>query len=257
MPKIIGLLILNLYTTVILAETFNGAVASNFAYSMKALVHEFEKGSSHTVNLSFGSSGKIYAQIVNGAPFDMFFSADQVKPLRLQKEGWVVQGSLFTYAQGQLVLWSPKAEALAHGLQTLTLGKFNKLALANPKLAPYGAAAHQVLQSLGITNISQNKWIQGENISQTYQFVRSGNVDLGLVAWSQVKLHNQPNQGAYLIIPENLYQPIYQDAVLLKRASKNKAALAFIQFLKQDKAHQIILSSGYKLPTQLDMDTEL
>lgn len=222
-------------------------MASNFTHTMKSLITEFEKNSPHRINLSSASSGKIYAQIINGAPFDLFFSADQSKPMRLQKENWIVAGSRFTYAQGQLVLWSMKKELVSDGVETLSAGNFKKLALANPRLAPYGEAANQVLKKLGLVYLTQAKWVQGENISQTFQFVRSANVELGFVALSQVQLLLDQNKGGFWQIPENYYQPIYQDAVLLKRASGNLGALAFIEFMQGEKAKQLILRSGYKL----------
>lgn len=227
------------------AEEINVAVASNFNAPMKMLVKEFESLSKHQVKLSFGSSGKIFAQIRHGAPFHVFFSADQTKPIALENAKLVKPGSRFTYATGALALWSSREGFLEEPQARLQTGDFNRLALANPKLAPYGTAAVQVLESFQAREITQKKWIQGENIAQTFQFVASGNADLGFVAVSQI-LQNQGAGGSHWIIPTAFYEPIRQDAVILKNAETNQAAIAFVEFIKQAKAQQIIESFGYR-----------
>lgn len=229
------------------AEKINIAAASNFTAPMKAIIKQFEKTSHHQIKVSFGSSGKIYAQIKHGAPYALFFSADKKKPLALEKEGLVSDGSRFTYAIGALALWSSTLQDI-NSPARLKEESFNKLAIANPKLAPYGFAAMEVLDHLDLSQSSRAKWIQGENIAQTYQFVGTGNADLGFVALSQV-LSNQ-GQGSYWIVPHDLYNPIQQDAVLLKKYQANKAAQAFWQYMQSAEAQNIIQSFGYHLPKQ-------
>ena len=234
------------------AEPLSVAVASNFTLPMKVLAKEFEKQSGHKLRVSFGSSGKFYAQIKHGAPFQVFLSADQAKPSALEKEGWGVSGSRFTYATGRLALWSSKENFIDEQLSTLKSGQFNKLALANPKLAPYGMAAVQVLDNLKLTQASQHKWVKGENIAQTYQFVSTGNSDLGFVALSQIinldKTLNTNNikHGSAWIIPSDLHQAIHQDAILLKRGKDSQAAQQFITFIKTPKAKNMINHYGYQ-----------
>jgi len=234
------------------AQSVSVAVASNFTHPMKALVKEFEKQSGIQVRVSYGSSGKFYAQIKHGAPFQVFLSADQAKPAALEKEGWGISGSRFTYATGRLALWSSKDSFIDENLSPLKAGQFNKLALANPKLAPYGIAAVQVLESLNLTQSSQHKWVKGENIAQTYQFVSTGNSDLGFVALSQIinrdkgKNNKDIKHGSAWVIPNNLHQPIHQDAILLKSGKDNQAAQQLMRFIKNKEAKTIISSYGYE-----------
>jgi molybdate transport system substrate-binding protein len=229
------------------AEQTNIAVASNFTHTMKALIRVFEKTSKHQIKASYGSSGKIYAQIKHGAPFQIFFSADQNKPLALYNEG-LTTAKPFTYALGALALWSSNADFKNKELQKLQSGEFNKLSLANPKLAPYGIAAMEVLGNLELLEPTRKKWLQGENIAQTYQFVGTGNADLGFIALSQVI-----NQSDYWPVPTKLYQPIRQDAVLLKRGGNNVAAKAFLHFIRSEQGQSIIRSYGYKIePASLE-----
>ncbi|MCG8613274.1 MAG: molybdate ABC transporter substrate-binding protein [Pseudomonadales bacterium] len=227
------------------AEQTTIAVASNFNGAMTKLVAQFERQSPHHVRVSYGSSGKIYAQIQHGAPFDAFFSADQEKPIKLEQNQRIVPDSRFTYASGALVLWSTRLESVNQ--QSLLDGKFEKIALANPKLAPYGLAATQVLDQLKLRKQTLAKWVQGENIAQTYQYVYSGNAELGFVAWSQVI---EQKHAVYWKIPETLYDPIHQDAVILKRAAKNPATIDFINFLKSVEGRAIIESFGYRSSVQ-------
>ena len=221
------------------AETTHIAVASNFTVTMKALISAFEKASPHKIKASYGSSGKIYAQIKHGAPFQIFFSADQAKPSALHNAGYA-HSQPFTYAYGALALWSSQAEFKQQEIARLKAGEFNKLSLANPKLAPYGIAAIEVLNQLKLAESTRTKWITGENIAQTYQFVGSGNADLGFVALSQVI-----NKFDYWPVPAHLHNAIRQDAVLLKSGQDNAAAKAFIQFTASKQSQVIIESYGY------------
>ena len=228
------------------AEPTRIAVASNFSPAMKELIAEFEQSTTHEVKASYASSGKFYAQIYHGAPYDIFFSADQTKPLALEKEGLIISASRFTYALGGLALWSSNIDFNGQHLARLKANQFNKLSLANPKLAPYGLAAIEVLDKLALRQQTKNKWVQGENIAQTYQFVATGNADLGFIALSQVFNTSTDKQSAnYWQVPKELYNPIKQDLVLLKRGADNIAAKAFIQFIKSAKAQGIIQSYGY------------
>lgn len=235
------------------AENVHIAVASNFTHTMKELITAFEQQSTHTVKASYGSSGKIYAQIKHGAPFDIFFSADESKPAILFDEG-LTYNKPFTYAFGALALWSNNPQFKGQDLkQKLQSGEFNKLAVANPKLAPYGIAAMDVLDNLNLREATKSKWVKGENIAQTYQFVATANADLGFIALSQVisQQKSQANNApaGYWLVPSHLYTPIRQDAVLLKNAAllKDKTAAAeFIQFLNLPSSQHIIQSYGYK-----------
>ncbi len=228
------------------AETLTVAVASNFAKPIKEIVTLYEKQTQNKVRLSFGSSGKIYAQIKNGAPFDIFLSADQSKPAALEKEGDIVEGTRFTYATGRLALWSAASHLIDDKGLVLTQNKYEKLAIANPKLAPYGRAASEVLSSLKLLDVVKSKLIFGENIAQTYQFVSTGNADVGFVAYSQILHKGNIKNGSVWIVPEKLHSPILQDAVILKRAIKSKAAFGFIRFLRNNEVRTIIASYGYK-----------
>lgn len=229
------------------------AVASNFTFAMKALIAEFKETTGHSVKASYGSSGKIYAQITHGAPFDVFFSADQAKPMALEEKQLIVDGSRFTYAVGALVLWSVQTNLVDDQGAILKANAFNKLALANPKLAPYGTAAMEVLTHLNLVETTRKRWIQGENIAQTYQFISTGNAELGFVSLAQLKQTPRAKQGSSWVIPQTLYSPIKQDVVLLKRGQENTTALAFHAFVQSPKARAIIESFGYTTlnnPTQ-------
>ncbi|MFV0321462.1 MAG: molybdate ABC transporter substrate-binding protein [Alphaproteobacteria bacterium] len=228
------------------AEEIQAAVAANFTAAMKDIVAKYEEQSENTVALSFGSSGKILAQIQNGAPFQIFFSADQAKPEALEQAGLTVEGSRYTYAIGSLALWSVKADFVDADLTRLKSGDYNKLALANPKLAPYGQAAIETLEALDLTQATQDKWVQGENIAQTYQFVATGNADMGFVALSQIMDKGHVSEGSSWIVPSALYNPIRQDAVILKIAQDNEAVKDFMNYMQSDTAHAIIQSYGYK-----------
>ena len=224
------------------------AVAANFAGPAYKIAAEFEKQTGHKAIIATGSTGKFYAQIINGAPFDILLAADNETPAKLEKEGHSVAGSRYTYAIGKLVLWSVKPSVVDNRAEVLKNGGFNHLAIANPKVAPYGAAAVETLKALGVYETLQSKLVMGENIAQTHQFIATGNAPLGFVALSQVLSKNGDGkiEGSYWTVPEKLYTPIRQDAALLTKGKDNKAAAAFLDFLKTNKAaRDIILSYGY------------
>lgn len=230
----------------LLADKINVAVASNFTTTLRQLVTAFEAQSGHQVLISNASTGKLFAQINHGAPFDIFLAADHERPERLENEQKSVAASRFTYALGRVVFWNPTASSEQEGQQLLTSGARLRLAIANPKTAPYGVAAQSILKRLGLWNSNQLKLVRGENVGQTFQFVSSGAVDGGFVALSQIK-DKKPYQGAVWVVPQAFYPPIRQQAVLLKRAQDNPAAQAFMVFLKSGQARDIIQSSGYSL----------
>jgi molybdate transport system substrate-binding protein len=232
---------------VTMAGEVSVAVASNFTAPMKAIAQAFERDTGHKAILSFGATGQFYAQIKNGAPFAVLLAADDETPARLEREGVAVPGTRFTYATGKIVLWSKKADLVDTNGEILKTGKFDKLALANPKLAPYGAAAMQVLEKLNLTKQLGPKLVEASNIGQTFQFVSSGNAALGFVALSQVFENGKLKEGSGWVVPSNLYSPIKQDAVLLTSGKANVAAQALLQYLRSDKAKAIIVSFGYDL----------
>lgn len=229
------------------AELTSVAVASNFAPVMPVLAARFERETGHRLSVALGASGRLYAQIRNGAPFQVFLSADDDKPAQLEKADAAVPGSRFTYAIGALVLWSPKVAAVDAEGQVLARGGFEKLALANPRLAPYGEAAVQVLRALGLHERLQPRFVLGENIAQTYQFAASGNAELAFVALSQVWQDGRLRAGSAWIVPPQLHRPIRQDAVLLLAGRGQPAAEAFMAFLKSAPARAIIQAHGYRL----------
>ena len=229
------------------AEEVQVAVASNFTAPMKIIATDFEKASGHKVALSFGATGKFYAQIMNGAPFDMLLAADDETPARMEQEKLGVTGSRFTYAIGKLVLWSAKPGVVDDKGAVLKTNSFGHIALANPKLAPYGAAAVEVMTKLGLLSMLTPKFVQGENIAQTYQFVSTGNAELGFVALSQVYEDGKLKSGSGWIIPSTMHSPIRQDALLLINGKDNPAAAALLKYLKSDKAKAVIKAYGYDL----------
>ena len=224
------------------------AVAANFAAPMQKIAPLFEKDTGHKAILSLGSTGSFYAQIKNGGPFHILLSADDETPLKLEKEGLGIDGSRFTYATGKLVLWSKQAGLVDDAGQVLKTGNFQRIALANPKLAPYGLAAVETLTQLGILQTLQAKIVQGDNIAQTYQFVVTENAQLGFVALSQVYADGKMSQGSAWIVPSQLHSPLQQDALLLNPGKNNSAAAALMNYLKTDKAKQIIRAFGYVAP---------
>lgn len=227
------------------AKELRIAVASNFTTTVKLLTQKFEEKTQHSSKLIFGASGRHYAQIRNGAPFDIFLSADSERPKRLEQENLIVENSRFTYAIGKLVLWSLDSQLINQDSKALFQNNFSHLAIANHKLAPYGKAAYQVLNQLDLWKSIKSKTVRGENIAQTFQFVRSKNAELGFVALSQVKALSQIPQGSMWVVPDILYTPIKQQAVLLKESN---VANNFIRFLQSDEAKKIIQNAGYGLP---------
>lgn len=226
-------------------EDITVAVAANFTAAMNRIAPEFEKASGQKLVLSFGASGKFYAQIKNGAPFQVFLSADQVTPAALEKDDLAVPDTRFTYAVGALALWSAKADFIDAQANVLKMGNFNKVALANPRLAPYGAAAVEVLQRLGLEKKTQARWVLGENIAQTYQFVSTGNADLGFVALAQLMDEGRIREGSTWIVPGELHSPIRQDAVLLRKGETSAGARELLRFMREPAALAIIRSFGY------------
>ncbi|PCJ17685.1 MAG: molybdate ABC transporter substrate-binding protein [Candidatus Cloacimonadota bacterium] len=211
---------------------------------MKAIVKEFERTNKNKISLIFGSSGKLYAQIKNGAPYQAFFSADQVKPKILCNENIGLKKSLFTYATGRLALWSSQKNMVTNDFSILSNLNFNKLSLANPRLAPYGYAAKEVLIHLNLLKTTRSKWVQGENISQAYQFVYTANADIGFIALAQIMKNEIISKGSYWLVPENFHSPIYQDAVLIKKSLLGRR---FFDFFKTQKVKNILKSYGYSL----------
>ena len=229
------------------AAEVNVVVAANFTAPMQKIAAEFERDTGHRAVLSFGATGKFYAQIKNGAPFQVLLSADDETPARLVREGAGVAASPFTYATGRLVLWSRDESRVDAQGAVLKAGGFQRLAVADPKLAPYGAAAMAVLHGLGVADTLAPKLVQGENISQTFQFVATGNAELGFVAMSQVFAEGRLTRGSAWVVPAAMHTPIKQDALLLNAGQSNPAATALMAYLKGDKARGIIRSFGYDL----------
>ncbi len=224
------------------------AVASNFLNPFKQLVPVFQKQSGHTVLTVSGSTGKLYAQIIHGAPFEVFLAADSERPRLLEQSGQAVPATRFTYARGKIVLWSADPRRIpADGKSILHRRNFKHLALANPKTAPYGKAAYTTLKKLNLWKSISPTLVQGENIGQTFQFVATGNAEVGFVALSQVLDPRLKIKGSQWIVPEHLYEAIDQDAVLLIRGQSQPAARALLQFLKSDPARKLIQSYGYGL----------
>ena len=229
------------------ADEVRVAVAANFTAPMKLIAADFEKDTGYQARLAFGATGQFYAQIRNGAPFEVLLSADDTTPARLEQEGAAVVGSRYTYATGRLVLWSAKPGYVDAQGAVLKQGAFKHVALANPKLAPYGAAAVEALTALRLIDTVQPKLVQAENIAQAQQFVASGNAELGFVALSQVMRDGKLAGGSAWVVPAGLHRPIRQDAVILDKGKGNPAAAALMKFLKGDKARSIIKSFGYDL----------
>lgn len=223
------------------------AVAANFAEPMKAIAAVLQKTTGHTLKISTGASGAFYTQIKNGAPFDVFLSADNERPEMLEKDGLTQPGTRFTYATGKLVLWSVKPGRVDGQGAVLKAADLGKVAHANPKTAPYGTAALQVLDRLGLTDTLRPKLVQGESIGQTFNFVKTGNADVGFVALSQVLDGGRLKEGSMWVVPQTNYDPIRQDAVLLKKGAGNPAAQALLQLLRSPNIQDLIRSHGYGL----------
>lgn len=222
------------------------AVAANFTVPMQKIAAAFENETGHKAVLSFGSTGKFYAQIRNGAPFQVLLAADNETPARLEKEGLAVAGTRFTYAIGKLALWSKQPGFVDNKGEVLRSGTFRHIAMADPKLAPYGAAAMETLGKLGLLQSLQSRIVQGESIAQAYQFVATGNAALGFVALSQIMSDGRVADGSAWVVPESLHAPIRQDAIVLAAGKDNPAAAALAAYLKSDGVRVIIRSFGYR-----------
>lgn len=230
-----------------LADEVQVAVAANFTAPIQAIAEGFEKDTGHKLVASFGATGQFYAQIRNGAPFEVFLSADDTTPAKLENEGVTVKGSRFTYATGTLALWSAKPGYVDDKGEVLKGQNYQHLSIANPKAAPYGLAATQVLDKLGLTQATRSRLVEGQSISQAYQFVSSGNAELGFVALSQIYKDGKLTSGSAWVVPAELHDPIRQDAVILDKGKDNPAAQALVDYLKGPKAGEIIKSFGYQL----------
>lgn len=247
-PALALLIFLQIPFTTASAEEVHVAVATNFRTTLSEIVRNFERDTKHTALVNSGSSGKFYAQIKHGAPFDVFFSADVMRPKRIEEEGLAVPGSRFTYAIGRLTLWSPDPNMIkGDGLTVLANGLFEHLAMANPKTAPYGTAAKRTLEALGLWKDIKGRTVQGENIGQAFHFVHSQNAQLGFVALSQVLDPKINGAGSRWDVPENLHETLRQQAILLTQGQHNSAAKAFLDYVKRLKARTIIEEFGYGL----------
>lgn len=235
----------SLWSSSSLADVIRAAVTSNFAPLLEQLAAQFEQDSGHTVAISSGASGRLFSQISNGAPFDVYFSADSERPTQLVAEQKAVAGTVFTYAVGKLVLWSSTQPLAANAEAVLKGGQFAHLAIANPKLAPYGVAAQQVLQQLHLWDALQGKLVLGENVAQALQFVESGNAELGFIALAQWQLLPQSQRGSPWQVPSEMHAPITQDAVILHDTAATRAFMAFMQ---SAAAQAAIGQAGYTLP---------
>ena len=233
--------------TSVQADEVQVAVAANFTAPIQAIASDFEKDTGHKLIAAYGATGQFYTQIKNGAPFEVFLAADDTTPERLEKEGDTVPGSRFTYAIGTLALWSAKEGYIDGTDKALLANQYTHLSIANPKAAPYGLAATQVLAKLDLTDKVKNKIVEGQNITQAYQFVSTGNAELGFVALSQIYKNGKVSDGSAWIVPEAMHDPIRQDAVILKKGENNPAAKALADYLKGPKATAIIKSYGYHL----------
>jgi molybdate transport system substrate-binding protein len=222
------------------------AVASNFANVLKEIAVEFQKDTGHQLAITPGATGKFYAQISNGAPFDVFLSADDETPRKLAQEGKAITSSQFTYAIGRLALWSPNPEMVDKNADILKTDKFKFIAIANAKVAPYGQAAVQTMQKLGVLTKIEPRVVQGESIAQTYQFVSTGNAQLGFVALSQIFEHGKIKTGSAWIVPEEMHEQLKQDAVILQTCKQTSVCQDLMDYLKSDKAKKMMASYGYK-----------
>jgi len=230
------------------AESALIAVATNFAEVVESLALDFEMLSEHEIRISTGSTGKLYAQIVNGAPYDALLAADRESPRRLEVTELAVPGSSFAYAVGKLALWSPNEKLISgNGIDVLKRHDFRALAIANPELAPYGMAAVETLRNLGLWDSLKSSLVMGENVGQAFALVATGNAELGFVALASVKSKRNGQAGSYWDVPAELHTAIRQDAVLLEHGYQNAAAVAFLAYLKSDEARLTIASFGYGL----------
>jgi molybdate transport system substrate-binding protein len=223
------------------------AVAANFSGPFEKIAADFAAETGHKVVTAVGSTGKFYAQIRHGAPFEVLLSADDETPKKLIADSAAVAGSQFTYARGKLVLWSAKPGLVDDKGTVLMRGDVARIAICDAKLAPYGLAAEETLKALKLFDTLKPKFVTAESISQAYQFTATGNAEIGFIALSQVAVPGKPQTGSYWVVPANLYSPIQQDAVLLKTGEANPAARALLQYLRSEKARAVIRSYGYEL----------
>ncbi len=221
------------------------AVAANFAGPLARIAEGFTAATGHVLKVSSGATGKFYAQVVAGAPFEVLIAADDETPKKLVAAGHAVAGSNFTYAIGALVLWSAQPDFVDGQGAVLASGQVKHIAIANPKVAPYGAAALDVLKARRLFDALSPKLVTAESIAQAYQFVATGNAELGFVALSQVAVPGKAAIGSYWLVPPNLYGEIRQDAVLLKAGEENPAAAALLAYLKSEPARRVIRDHGY------------
>jgi molybdate transport system substrate-binding protein len=228
------------------AAEISVAVAANFSSVLKDIAVEFQKDTGHQLAITPGATGKFYAQISNGAPFDVFLSADDETPRKLAQEGKAIAASQFTYAIGRLALWSPSPDLVDKSADILKTDKFKFIAIANAKVAPYGQAAVQTMQKLGVLTKIEPRIVQGESIAQTYQFVSTGNAQLGFVALSQILENGKIKAGSAWIVPEEMHEQLKQDAVVLQSCKHMSACQALMEYLKSEKAKKMIASYGYK-----------
>lgn len=247
MSRVIPVLMGLLWCSLAQAGEVHVAVASNFSAPMKAIAAQFEQETGHKVLVSTGATGKFYAQIRNGAPFELLLAADDEVPARLEAEGLGVADSRFTYAIGRLVLWSARPDLVDGRGEVLKKADVGQLSIANPRLAPYGAAAVEAMKALNVFAAVEARLVMGENIAQAHQFVHAGNAALGFVAMSQVYEDGKLKSGSAWIVPSHLHRPIRQDAVLLQKGKNNPAARQLAGFLKQDAARRVIRRYGYEV----------
>ena len=248
-PIVAVLVLCGLMSSPVQAGEVSVAVASNFAAPMERLAPLFQKETGHTVKVSTGASGKLYAQIRGGATFDVFLSADEEMPKQLMQDGFAVGGSRFIYATGKLVLWSAQPDLVDEKASVLNKGNFKMLAIANPRFSPYGVAAKETLTKLTMWNSIQEKLTKGENVTQTYQLVATEKADLAFIALSQVMRDGKMVEGgSWWLVPPEMHQPIRQSAVLLSHAKDQVAAKAFLAFLKSEKARTVMRGFGYEVP---------
>lgn len=227
------------------ADTVQVAVAANFAAPMQQIAAGFRQASGHEVVIVSGATGKFAAQIANGAPFQVLLAADDETPRKLEASGHVVPGTRFTYAIGRLALYSAQPGVVDDQGAVLRAGRFQRLAIANPRVAPYGAAAMEALEGLGLRPAVESKLVMGESIGQAFQFVATGNAELGLVALSQVAVPGKPAPGSWWVLPQRLHAPIRQDAALLKPGEGSAAARALLDHLRSEPVRAVIRSWGY------------
>lgn len=245
--RLVLALLSTLFFVAVHAGEVTVAVAANFTAPMQQIAKAFEQDTGHKALLAFGATGKFYAQIKNGAPFAVLLAADDETPARLEKEGFTVVGTRLTYATGRLALWSKSLNLVDAKGEVLRGKRFEKLAIADPKLAPYGAAAMEVIQKMDVQASITPKLVQGESIGQTYQFVSTENAELGFVALSQISIDGRITQGSAWVVPQSMYTPLKQDAVLLNVGKDNAAAHALLKYLQGDTAKAIITRYGFAL----------